>query len=823
MSDPTSSFPSFMNDDYTYDIVSSARGDYSAHGYSDEDPSRDNTSIGDDRSTRTLLRPLSMASSTHDKKGPYEAVDPSGDDLESAQQDGYNLPYLRRNLSQASSQPTARSKATSTIFEGQFAIDNGGWWNRQMLVDRSLRAMAALMSVFALIMVIIVIVYFKDFITRENKHSTSVGGKEGSCKTMEGKNVAVHLFINIAATMILGMSNTYQQLVTALKVDEIRWVLSKWGDSRIGTNSPFAIKHKKSGRPTAILSWLLLICTSMPIHFLANSVIGPSFYVRPPSEITYTPITSASLPRVNGYNDPGDAGCWTAFRAGRYAFPDDFEQLYTFTADSSLQTYSSVNVQYYAANCSEYVNTTSVAGAQKEVNQYLEFVIGNCDLGENVSCVLDGATEQTCRLNVRMQAAFILAGCLSIKAIYMILVNLLARRKVKTQCLTFGDVIVASAIDPDLRVKNECMVNAEDGYRHLTDHTCHKHCKDPEPSPTGDSIGHCQKCKKFNKIDKAADLVHPVIAIKYKKSLISNLGLTAVTQMIILMACSVAMLGVSVMIAVFMAYDGSQWDYYCGPNAKPDVGSPPTGLTCDESKTTYLNGAFGGFGGFNTSVNLATLQADSLTSEQAAFWVSNGAQLLYSILYLLLIYNISLISMERDWGLFEESHRKPRCTIVKGRAFNQSYLLQLTKRVLYPMMVYSSLMHWLLGQAISTRETIWSDSKSKIEHSQYQVVYAAYPVWLSTVLMMTMTGICWWAFTYRREGFIPQMYGSLRACCASTTELDEFRSQGIQWGDLGEGEKFRHAGFTSGEVGKIVPAELYCGRDLPEELEKKTL
>ena len=63
--------------------------------------------------------------------------------------------------------------------------------------------------------------------------------------------------------MILGMSNTYQQLVTSLKVDEIKWALSVKGDSRVGTNSPSSINHKKSGKLSAWLSWLLLIGTSM--------------------------------------------------------------------------------------------------------------------------------------------------------------------------------------------------------------------------------------------------------------------------------------------------------------------------------------------------------------------------------------------------------------------------------------------------------------------------------------------------------------------------------------------------------------------------------
>lgn len=64
-----------------------------------------------------------------------------------------------------------------------------------------------------------------------------------------------------------------------------------------------------------------------------------------------------------------------------------------------------------------------------------------------------------------------------------------------------------------------------------------------------------------------------------------------------------------------------------------------------------------------------------------------------------------------------------------------------------------------------------------------EVIFATYSIWLSTVLMMAMTATCWWAFTYRREGFIPQMYGSIRACCAATTELGIFPREGVKWGD----------------------------------------
>ncbi|TVY17925.1 hypothetical protein LARI1_G005385 [Lachnellula arida] len=743
--------------------------------------------------------------------------------------------------------------ANGLDFDGKFAHGKPGLWYKQMLADRSLRSMAAFTAVCAVIMLIITLSYIGDFAHRLNLNTTSVGGKDGeSCESMEQKNVAVHLFINIAATMILGCSNTYQQLVTSLKVDEIRWVLSKRGDSKVGTNSPWSINHKREGKTKAWLAWLLLISTSLvsnyqsfqlpldatfelpsefrvsmlfphttsllfiqlltqPVHFLANSVIGPSFYIHMPSEVTYTFKNGT---KSDSY--PPDAGCWTALRANAYVLPKNLKLLNDgYNADElgNSTTYRSVNVQY-APVCQPLMGTADVETALKEAvffqREVAKYANGNCT-SESIECLLSDLMPKQCRMNVRMQAAFILTGCLFIKAIYMIVLNVRARHRTKHNCLTYGDVIVASVLDPSLKIKNECMLNSGDGWRQKVEHTCHKHCKDPVPSMTGDDIGHCQKCKKFNKSDKAADLPHPSIAIKYKRSLLSNLGSTAIVQMLTLMAISIVMISISIMIAVSMSGLTSDYKDNCPPRK-----GRYNEYDCTFSLSWYLKDQFGTWGGFSSSASLGALPSDSLASEFTAFAVSNGAQFLYSLLYLLLIYNLSLISMENEWGAWEEKRRRPRCTLVRGKQFEQSYFLQLPSRVLLPLMAYAALMHWLLGQAISTTETIFTDPEHKIEHSTYFVTYAAYPIFISTILMIAMTAVCWWAFTFTREGFIPQMYGSIRACCASTAELEDFAYEGIQWGDLGMGEKFRHAGFTSDEPAKILPAELYAGREKME-------
>jgi hypothetical protein len=126
--------------------------------------------------------------------------------------------------------PRLRERTTST-FEGHFAHGKPGWWHKQMLVDRSLRSMAGFTAVCAVAMLIIIFSYLSAFVKKTNLKSTSVGGRAGeSCAVMEKQNVvrviqpgmfvgteelivyvkAIHLFINIAATMVLGCSNTYQ-------------------------------------------------------------------------------------------------------------------------------------------------------------------------------------------------------------------------------------------------------------------------------------------------------------------------------------------------------------------------------------------------------------------------------------------------------------------------------------------------------------------------------------------------------------------------------------------------------------------------------------
>lgn len=174
------------------------------------------------------------------------------------------------------------------------------------------------------------------------------------------------------------------------------------------------------------------------------------------------------------------------------------------------------------------------------------------------------------------------------------------------------------------------------------------------------------------------------------------------------------------MLGIFIGLAANDFYATCNNKAYLLLSSEWT-ATCDKGLAYYLKGKYGTWGGFRSSATLGGLAADSIGSEMMAFAISNGAQFLYSLLYLLLIYNLTLISMEQEWGLWEMERKKPRCTIVSGRPFQQSYFLQLPSKILFPMMAFSASMHWLLGEAISTIESSYVDTVNGIEHSRYFV------------------------------------------------------------------------------------------------------
>lgn len=295
-----------------------------------------------------------------------------------------------------------------------------GVWKDQLLVDRSLRTMAATMTLFAVAMIILIATHAEFFRNRANRNTSSVGGDTGSCETVTTRNTVFLLLINVCATMILGMSNTYQQLVTSLKVGDLKHMLSEFGDSRVGTNSPFNINHKREGRKGAWASWIFLILTSMPIHFLANSLIGPSYVQELPDIVEFNEINNFTWARAR-YDVLGGSyeelmsndmsfPCWAAFRTGKPHYPKSTEILESYNGpfgsqqDQFGKNWKKIQVHYDRVNCSQHARTASDLFALEMDLNYTaygtRYVEGNCQLGGNVLCTLHVRNILICMIDL---------------------------------------------------------------------------------------------------------------------------------------------------------------------------------------------------------------------------------------------------------------------------------------------------------------------------------------------------------------------------------------------------------------------------------------
>lgn len=404
------------------------------------------------------------------------------------------------------------------------------------------------------------------------------------------------------------------------------------------------------------------------MHILANSMLGFAINRPHPVQVKTVPVNNITtaqrtwslsedyciyslgqesvLPRYYGAftNQSKTARLLTTFHNPKYCPNDNYPEYNNTVHTPHSNPYLLQNKQRANISISE---------------------INNCT-GLDIACFVS-ELEDRCFLVFRLEPGIILAACLFVKASYMTSILVRSRNKRKTQCLTFGDVLVASKLQ-SIHLKNESMLNAGDIHRRRVRHQCHKHCKSKLSSDTGEEVGRCQKCRKPNKVSNVTDLVAPVLAIKRKKSLISTLGQTALTQMMTLSFCSVCALSISLLILNYM------------------LGYSATLFAASDDWVGALTQVYFELGEFGVMC------------------IANGPQLLYSTLYLLLVYDITLINMESEWGKIEKTGARLRCTLVKGKQFDQSYFLQLPKKIIFPMMAFSIITHLLLALAIQAEE-----------------------------------------------------------------------------------------------------------------------
>lgn len=546
-----------------------------------------------------------------------------------------------------------------------------------------------------------------------------------------------------------------------------------------------------------------------PVHFLANSLTGFSID-RPLLKFQQIPVTSSDEIPMGTDEVIYIAGLNMTEASYSTRYLHASSQTYLSVANDSRS--AAFLAIYYEPNfClvdpgsnndrvfAPYVTSSTIEGYQ------------NCS--GHVGCI-PSEWEENCHLVFRMQAGFILAGCLLIKAAYMVIVSFASRHSQKRQCLTFGDVLIAARLG-SIQLSTECMLDVGDTRQREVQHQCHRHCKGEKPSMTGDEDGHCQKCAKFNKVSHVSTRPSPSRSTKQKKPFLSHLGQKALTQMMGLCFWTSIAVGYAAMMIFIYVTDGDDLK---------ELGK--TGFT--------------------------PLTGDSLGLELLVMCLSNFPQLFFSVLYLLLIYNITLINMEYEWGKMETTGGRLRCSLVVGNQFDQSYYFNLPKKVLIPIIGFSIFTHWIISLAIqTTEEHIAGKSSSKVynivchtsnptthhhnganadrSESIQQHVSAAPASWSSSppfagshsVIDARVTSLQCLA----QSGYCAPLLESCtrfrktaisNGVIVSTRRVDIICSSSDH-SVVGKGPLYRRAGLSGGPVGEVLPNELYAGGAAPQE------
>ncbi|KAK3360958.1 hypothetical protein B0T24DRAFT_643184 [Lasiosphaeria ovina] len=100
---------------------------------------------------------------------------------------------------------------------------------------------------------------------------------DGSCDKAKNINTALHVLINVLSSLLLGASNYGMQCLSAPTRTEVDRAHARGASLEIGIPSTRNIGSISSKR---LLLWLLLALSSLPLHFLYNSVVFSSLSAR---------------------------------------------------------------------------------------------------------------------------------------------------------------------------------------------------------------------------------------------------------------------------------------------------------------------------------------------------------------------------------------------------------------------------------------------------------------------------------------------------------------------------------------------------------------
>lgn len=247
--------------------------------------------------------------------------------------------------------------------------------------------------------------------------------------------------------------------------------------------------------------------------------------------------------------------------------------------------------------------------------------------------------------------------------------------------------------------------------------------------------------------------------------------------------------------------------------------------------SSYAGESIGSIG-FGKTHPAAIVTSWPIYNTIATVLVANSPQLIFSFLYVNLNSLVTCMWLASEWNDFALERKPLRVSLPRGEQ-RSTYFLQLPYRVGIPLIVVSSLMHWLISESLflAVVETAEWDGRS----SPDAILSLGFSLQPMLIVIVAGVGLCVGtiilgrARKLRGEGFMP-LVGScslaIAAACHAPAGEENAYLTGVMWGSISDGKRhvsksnfsypmlqrssIGHCSFTSRNVEQIQEGRLYA-------------
>ncbi|KAF2476761.1 uncharacterized protein BDR25DRAFT_375874 [Lindgomyces ingoldianus] len=504
------------------------------------------------------------------------------------------------------------------------------------------------------------------------------GGKgvlyDSSCPQVRRANIGIHLLINILSTILLGASNYCMQCLAAPSRSEIETAHKNGGYLDIGIPSLHNIGSAYLDSRKKALWWILGL-SSLPLHLCYNSAVFSSTSAQTYGVFQIGPKVMGAL-NGNTYNISDQTVGGDAKREifSLYLSATQKSTLEQLDNKACINAYSRIfqstkgNVYLVPVNNTpdvrdltyEYPTTERSTGCGSQVgNEWIvnQFLAGGCrnqnahiylpllqanasdwrPLGARIDHCLSEPAKEHCKLQFSAHLIIIVIVFNILKTAVILLTAFWLKQ---TPLLTVGDAVSSFLQQPDLSTADMCLVSQKEVWGSRADWRAQKLWR----QYTG--VG----SRWFSAV-KRGKLITCIIAL---------------------------FIGIMVMTALLA------WGYSAIPGTKDFKSVLSSGLGTLDSRTIIQSGTTStGTRGIFQNVFLA-----------------NAPQVIISIIYF--SYNAVITSMllAYEWDGYSKTRKGLRVSTKQQGAQRSTYFLQLPYRYAVPLMVFSTVIHWLASQSI---------------------------------------------------------------------------------------------------------------------------